>query len=212
MDVKLVVTKGKQAGQDVPVPGPKFFIGRAEDCHLRPHSDLISRHHCVILIENAQVSVRDFGSKNGTFVNGQKVTGEVELKSGDEFRVGQLEFEVQINVSIAGKKLSKVQSVQEAVVRTVEKPRPQKTTKDDMDVSDWLDDESPAANAETTAMEPTRTIRTKKVAGKSAEETDDEEPMEEGEEASQAASTRKDANADSRDAATNSLRKLFRRF
>ena len=119
----------------------------------------------MILIENGAVSVRDFGSKNGTFVNGQKVTGEVELKSGDQFLVGQLEFEVQINVSIAGKKLPKVQSVQEAMVRTAEKPRPKKTAKNDMDVSDWLDEDSSAAHAETSVMEPTHTISSRKSGG-----------------------------------------------
>lgn len=212
MDVKLVVTKGKQAGQEVPVPEPKFFIGRAEDCHLRPHSDLISRHHCVILMESGAVSVRDFGSKNGTFVNGQKVSGEVELKSGDRFQVGQLEFEVQINVSIAAKKLPKVQSVQEAVVRTAEKPRPKSAAKDEVDVSDWLSDDSPVANAETTVLETTQTINAKKLKAKSAGDTDDEEPMVEEEEAPPSASARKDINADSRDAAASGLKNLFRRF
>jgi len=43
MDLKLKVLEGKNAGQEVPVTGKKFFIGRAEDCHLRPGSDLISR-------------------------------------------------------------------------------------------------------------------------------------------------------------------------
>ncbi len=73
MQVKLIVTQGKNAGQEVPVPGPKFFIGRAEDCDLRPQSDLISRHHCALLVEDGYVAVRDFGSKNGTFVNDQRV-------------------------------------------------------------------------------------------------------------------------------------------
>ena len=50
MEVKLVVTNGRHAGREIPIKGPKFFIGRAEDCHLRPGSDLVSRHHCVILV------------------------------------------------------------------------------------------------------------------------------------------------------------------
>ena len=79
MEVKLIVLHGKSAGKEVPVPGPKFFIGRAEDCHLRPQSDAVSRHHCAVLVEDGFVSVRDFGSKNGTFVNGERLLADHRL-------------------------------------------------------------------------------------------------------------------------------------
>jgi pSer/pThr/pTyr-binding forkhead associated (FHA) protein len=55
---------------------------------------LISRHHCAILIDNDVVAVRDFNSRNGTFVNGEKVVGQTALKTGDKLSVGQLLFEV----------------------------------------------------------------------------------------------------------------------
>ncbi len=96
MEVKLIVANGKNVGQEIPVSGPKFLIGRADDCQLRPRSDVISRYHCVILVEEGFVSVRDFGSKNGTFVNDQQIMGEQELHDGDRLRVGQLEFDVDL--------------------------------------------------------------------------------------------------------------------
>ncbi len=96
MEVKLVVANGKNLGQEIPVTGPKFLIGRADDCQLRPRSDVISRYHCVILVEEGFVSVRDFGSKNGTFVNDEQIMGEQELHDGDRLRVGQLEFDVDL--------------------------------------------------------------------------------------------------------------------
>jgi len=99
MDVKLVVSKGKHAGREIPISIPKFFVGRAEDCQLRVHSELVSRHHCVFVVEEGFVAVRDFHSKNGTFVNGDRITPEVELKPGDRVQVGPLEFEVQISVA-----------------------------------------------------------------------------------------------------------------
>src|SRR5215813_12387999 len=104
MEVRLKVLVGPNAGKELPVAGPKFLIGRAEDCQLRPRSDLISRHHCVLLIEEGLVTVRDFGSKNGTLVNDARVRGECELKSGDKLVVGPLEFEVCIHVGVASKK------------------------------------------------------------------------------------------------------------
>jgi len=36
MEVKLVVSAGKHAGTQIPVAGPLFLIGRAEECQLRP--------------------------------------------------------------------------------------------------------------------------------------------------------------------------------
>lgn len=215
MEVKLVVTQGKQAGQEVPIPGRKFFIGRAEDCQLRPHSDLISRHHCVILVEEGFVAIRDFGSKNGTYVNGNRVTSEVELKAGDRLKVGQLEFEVRMDVAVGGKKLPKVHSVQEAAVRTVEKPRVQKAAKEDMDVSDWLDDDEASPTSDTATMDPTRTIRGSKPAmeekaEEQAPEPEAEEPNREEEE--QPSPSRYDSNKNSRDAAAQGLKNLFRRF
>ena len=94
--VKLYVLHGKQAGKSIPVEGARFFIGRAEDCQLRPHSELISRHHCGITVEDDVVLLRDFGSKNGTFVNGSRIVDEVELHPGDRLQVGALEFEVRV--------------------------------------------------------------------------------------------------------------------
>jgi pSer/pThr/pTyr-binding forkhead associated (FHA) protein len=135
MDLKLTVIVGGKAGQEIRVTGPKFFIGRAEDCQLKPRSDLISRHHCVLVVEDRLVAVRDFGSKNGTYVNGDRVSVEQPLNDGDLLKVGPLEFKVSIKES--SKKRPKVNSVQEAAARTAESDF-------DLgeDVSDWLSQES----------------------------------------------------------------------
>jgi len=155
MDVKLVVANGKNAGQAIPIAGSKFFIGRAEDCHLRPHSDLVSRHHCVILVEDGYVAVRDFGSKNGTYVNDERVELERELKTGDRLTVGQLQFEIQIGVEVGGKKKPAVHTVQEAAARTVQTSvgvEPQ----EDIDLSELLGDSE--TSPEKVAEMETRTI------------------------------------------------------
>jgi predicted component of type VI protein secretion system len=133
MDMKLKVTSGKNAGKEIPIRGRKFLIGRAEDCNLRPGSELISRHHCAILIEEGYAGVRDFGSKNGTFVNDERIVGERELKPGDRLTIGQLHFEVQIAHSLGGKKQPPVADVKEAVARTVTN-----AAKDPLDVTQWL--------------------------------------------------------------------------
>lgn len=96
MQVALKVVEGKQAGTIIPLTRKKFLIGREEDCQLRPNSDLVSRHHCVISIDDFSVRIRDLGSTNGTYVNEKRLTTPVELKPGDQIRIGKLVFETQI--------------------------------------------------------------------------------------------------------------------
>ena len=104
MEVKLVVMKGKQAGKEISVPGPKFLIGRGSECQLRPQSNLVSRKHCAILVEHESVIIEDFGSTNHTFVNDEQVAAPRQIKTGDRIRVGMLELEVRLSVSMGGKK------------------------------------------------------------------------------------------------------------
>src|SRR6516162_5113025 len=138
MDVKLVVIGGKRPGQEIAVSGPEFIVGRAPECKLRPNSDMVSRRHCMISIEEGKATIRDLGSRNGTIVNGQKITGEHELRTGDKVKVGPLEFEVLLSTSIGGKKKPKVQNVQEAAARTWEASAPRDS---EPDLSDWLAEE-----------------------------------------------------------------------
>lgn len=95
MIVQLVVASGNRMGQVVPILEEKFIIGRAEDCHLKPQSELISRYHCAILVGN-NVVVRDLGSKNGVRLNGKKINAEQLLNDGDKLTIGPLEFYLHI--------------------------------------------------------------------------------------------------------------------
>ncbi len=137
MDMKLKVLEGKNAGKEIAVKTNKFLIGRAEDCHLRPGSELISRHHCAILVEDGYIGIRDFGSKNGTFVNEERIIGERELKAGDRLTIGQLQFEVHVAHNIGAKKQPPVENIKDAVNRTATN-----AAKDPFDVSNWLEGES----------------------------------------------------------------------
>ncbi|MFO0884621.1 MAG: FHA domain-containing protein [Pirellulales bacterium] len=94
MQVRLKVTQGSKAGSEIKIPAPKCLIGRSDECHLRPQSEAISRRHCVIITTESEVAVRDLGSRNGTFVNDERINEEAVLLQGDILRVGPLEFEV----------------------------------------------------------------------------------------------------------------------
>ncbi|MFK7777270.1 MAG: FHA domain-containing protein, partial [Gimesia sp.] len=94
LEISLKVIGGRHNGKQIPITGKKFLIGREEDCHLRPNSDMVSRHHCAFTIDEYSVRLRDFGSTNGTLVNGKRIKGEVQLSHGDMIQVGKLDFEI----------------------------------------------------------------------------------------------------------------------
>jgi pSer/pThr/pTyr-binding forkhead associated (FHA) protein len=94
MKLKLIVLAGAKEGLEIPLKKDKFLIGRAKECALRAGSEAISRRHCAIIRRESGYTVRDLGSRNGTLVNGEKISSEVPLKDGDELRVGPLTFRV----------------------------------------------------------------------------------------------------------------------
>jgi len=98
MRASLTVLSGPFAGQTISVSHGKLLIGREVDCHLRPESSLVSRHHCVLLLDDYTLRVRDLGSKNGTFVNDHRIgTSEIILLQGDIVSVGDMGCQVEIN-------------------------------------------------------------------------------------------------------------------
>jgi pSer/pThr/pTyr-binding forkhead associated (FHA) protein len=139
MKIRLKVLKGSQAGKEVKIPTPECVIGRSSECHMRPKSDAISRRHCSIVVEEGKVAIRDFGSKNGTYVNGRRVEDHLVLKAGDQLQIGPLAFEVLIDHTLGGEKKPKVSSIKEAAVRTTENAK-EAGPMADADVSDWLDE------------------------------------------------------------------------
>ncbi|MFM7151299.1 MAG: FHA domain-containing protein, partial [Gemmataceae bacterium] len=96
----LVLTAGKQEGKVLDIKQPQFLIGRDPQCHLRPASPLISKRHCALIQRDGKVFLRDFSSTNGTLLNDEPITGEVELSNKDRVKVGPIEFEVRIQASI----------------------------------------------------------------------------------------------------------------
>jgi len=96
MKLSLVVAQGVHTGKTIPVSAADFIIGRDPQCQLRPASPAISKQHCAISIRDGKVFVRDCGSTNGTFLNGEQIAAELEAKPGDRLRVGPLEFDILI--------------------------------------------------------------------------------------------------------------------
>jgi hypothetical protein len=127
MIVKMIVASGKSAGRSIAIKRNKLLIGRAEQCDVRPLSEEVSRRHCAITVGPAEVWVEDLGSRNGTFVNGTKITERTKVVDGDIVRVASLELKVSCTA-----------------------PTPQAGGSED-DVSRWLmADDQPAGMSDTT--------------------------------------------------------------
>src|SRR4051812_30492582 len=97
MLVTLKVLEGPYRGREFNFDQhDTFLIGRSENAHLYlPDDRFFSRHHCLLEIAPPRCFLRDLGSTNGTFVNGQKVS-EVFLRNGDRIQGGMTVLEVQV--------------------------------------------------------------------------------------------------------------------
>jgi predicted component of type VI protein secretion system len=103
MDARLKIVNGPTSGQMIDIPLGKLIVGREEDCHLRPASEFISRHHCAFLLDSYTLRLRDLGSKNGTFVNGRRMaSGEIILLHGDMVSIGELVFQIDLQPATPG--------------------------------------------------------------------------------------------------------------
>ena len=155
MQLKLRVIGGKNDGREMEIKVPEFIIGRGEGVNLRPKSDLISRHHCAVLLEDGQAFLKDLESRNGTYLNGERISGQVKLQVGDRMRVGRLQFEILIDHGKPGRKKPKVTSIKEAAQRTAAKNE----NLDEDSITDWLfEAEETEKTARQTIME-TRQFR-----------------------------------------------------
>ena len=67
-------------------------VGRAEgNHHVISHASVSSRH-CEFVVDKGTVSLRDFGSTNGTFIEGAKVENRTPLLHGQRVQIGDVEF------------------------------------------------------------------------------------------------------------------------
>jgi pSer/pThr/pTyr-binding forkhead associated (FHA) protein len=137
MDAKLKVVGGSKAGVEIALKKAKFVIGRAPECSLRAGSDAISRRHCEIRLTRAEVSIRDLNSRNGTYVNGKPIAGEVVLNSGDEVGVGPLRFQVLVERGFDTRKRPEVKGIADAATRTAQKGHTGREEYED-NISEWL--------------------------------------------------------------------------
>lgn len=82
----IVAHSGPLEGQ-LWVLSDQISVGREEDCDVTIPDRQVSRHHALFRLTSSGSTLEDLGSKNGTFLNGQRVTEPVRLTEGDEIKV-----------------------------------------------------------------------------------------------------------------------------
>ncbi len=84
----LIAYEGDLEGERWTLQEQHTVIGRSDECDVVLPERQVSRQHAVIERDNGGYVLRDLGSKNGTYVNGQRVRGEPHrLRDGDEIQI-----------------------------------------------------------------------------------------------------------------------------
>jgi S1-C subfamily serine protease len=129
MAIELRILTGARGGHHERFDAPTIALGRHLDSDLRfdPNKDLdVSAHHAEIVAGTAGTyRLRDCGSTNGTFVNGNRITGDEPLASGDVIWLGAEGPQVQVTVLPAT--AAAVPAARPADGDVVKQPVPSKT-------------------------------------------------------------------------------------
>jgi class 3 adenylate cyclase len=89
----LAVLDGAEGGRRIPVAG-RLTLGRGDEAGLVVDDPEVSRAHAVVAPTVNGLEIKDLGSLNGTWVNGERISGPTLLTAGDVVRIGATRIEV----------------------------------------------------------------------------------------------------------------------
>ncbi len=84
----LVVSLEGAGTKAIPMMAAPFVIGRVQQNHLVLEAPNISSRHCQIKKDNGNYLVEDLGSRNGTYLDGHRLSGAGPLKNGSRIDLG----------------------------------------------------------------------------------------------------------------------------
>ena len=83
----------------ISVHSSPFVVGRRADCALSLSTNSVSKQHAELYLEGNAIVLRDLGSTNGTYVNGEKIEGEIHLSEGDLVQFATAVFRVSCSTN-----------------------------------------------------------------------------------------------------------------
>lgn len=87
-DATLVIREGEGSGSELLLDGETVLGRERGSVDLVLEDPGVSRRHAAVRALGGAITVEDLGSSNGTYVNGRRISGEVELADGDEIQLG----------------------------------------------------------------------------------------------------------------------------
>ena len=93
---KLIFISSDFAGRAYELVLEKTTVGRGDKNTLVIRDGSVSASHCEVLTFGTEVIVRDLDSANGTFVNGARLQGQTQVKSGQILRFGKVEAKLEL--------------------------------------------------------------------------------------------------------------------
>lgn len=95
---KLVLLSEGMTGRTHELVAEKTTVGRVEENTFQIADPSVSSRHAEILLRGSDVVIKDLNSTNGTFIDGQQISGEAVLKSGQVLRLGQIQMRLESGV------------------------------------------------------------------------------------------------------------------
>lgn len=92
---RLVVLSEGYTGRTYELTVEKTTIGRVDDNSFSIPDGSMSSHHCEVVLQGNDIVLRDLNSTNGTFINGEQLTGEAVIKPGQIIRLGSIEMRLE---------------------------------------------------------------------------------------------------------------------
>lgn len=86
---QLVMRTGPNPGKVFALNKPEVYIGRDISNDIVINDAEVSRKHVRLIIQADQYVIEDLGSTNGTFINGQRISGPYMLNAGDSVQMGE---------------------------------------------------------------------------------------------------------------------------
>ena len=83
--------------QEIALHPGETLVGRSEECTICLDDERLSRVHAKFLLEDDQVLLVDLGSRNGTYVNEERLKDRAVLQSGDTVRMGQTHMRFSVS-------------------------------------------------------------------------------------------------------------------
>jgi CheY-like chemotaxis protein len=90
-----------------------FVIGRDTDCDLRLLDPSISRRHCRLDWQDGRLTIEDLGSRNGTLVDGHRITDASPISEGDSIWLAGSVFTVRHHYRVPADKRQRVLVVED---------------------------------------------------------------------------------------------------